>query len=1006
MSINISNNHKKNVSEYSDLSVDAEIKSMALQEQLNKIHVEHHELSQANHAKYLQLLAIHSSISWRLTAPFRYMVKRFERVNNAVSLLFTVFNNGGIVGTAKKLSEYYLQDGLSGLMLGLRKIALNTNTIPISGNYPSGNNNYTEWVSQFDTLCDADRANMRATQTDFNLKPLISVIMPTYNPRAEWLIEAIESVRSQIYENWELCIADDASTNPAIRVILERYASQDSRIKVLMRAQNGHISEASNSAVAISTGSWIALLDHDDLLPEHALFWVAHSINTQPEVRLIYSDEDKTDAVGRRFDPYFKCDWNPDLFYSHNMFSHLGVYEASLLREVGGFRKGFEGSQDYDLALRCIEQIKQSQIFHIPRVLYQWRVHADSTALTADTKPYAMIAGECAISEHFKRTGIKGAARSIGYGYSANFDLPKLLPLVSIIIPTRDGLNLLKQCIDSILTKTTYENYEILIVDNGSEDQATLIYLKHLETQSAQSNSTKNIRVLRDDSSFNFSRLNNIAVNQSNGEIVALLNNDIEVITPEWLSIMVSHALRENIGAVGAKLYYQNDTIQHAGITLGVGGVAANSHRLRAKSDYGYMGRAVLTQNYSAVSAACLVIKKFIYQQVGGLNEVELSVGYNDVDFCLRVREAGFRNLWTSNAELYHHESATRGSDETHVNKKRLNTEAAYMKLRWGDLLQNDPAYSPNLTLESDDFSYAWPPRVPTLPLHSNLAAYMLSPKPVDRIGKTLFSIKKDGLGLQIGCIFNTIATKEDGYNFHVVERATADELRMRYSDNPTALNNIHKIDFVWRNELLSNLIARTHCYDWIIASHIIENVNDVIGFLRQCEELLAPDGIISFVISDTSKRFEYYRNLTNTDDLLEKFIEDRNNKLRDKISIDSENVSNKVLDIINWGNVLGNDVIKPRTLDETENTWKLKLKNLSQFDNHSWQFTPSSFRIILNDLQTLGLTELAEAGSFDTMNSEFWITLQKRVPSSVIYDRISLSRKLLSEIHHQQSNG
>ena len=572
---------------------------------------------------------------------------------------------------------------------------------------PDGNN-YPKWVADYDTLTGPMRTAMQNQCKRFVATPLISVVMPVYNPNPVWLAEAIESVIRQIYPYWELCIADDLSPDPAIRPILERYARQDARIKVVFRSQNGHISKATNSALEIAQGEWIALLDHDDMLSEHALFWVVDTINRHPDTRMMYSDEDKMNEQGDRFGPYFKCDWNPDLFYSHNMFSHLGVYHAELVRQVGGFRVGFEGSQDYDLALRCIEQVNAKQIYHIPRVLYHWRVHAESTASSAEAKPYAMIAGERAINDHFKRLGIDAKAELIAYGYRVRYALPKQLPLVSLIIPTRNGAELIRQCIESIVQKTTYPNYEILIVDNGSDEPAALRYLNAVVAD-------PRIRVMRDDRPFNFSAMNNAAVKKVRGDIIGLINDDIEVISPDWLTEMVGHALRPEVGAVGAKLLYPNDTIQHAGVLLGVTGIAGHAHKNLPRFDHGYFSRANLIQSFSAVTAACLLIRKATYESLGGLNEADLTVAFNDIDFCIRVRDAGYRNMWTPYAELYHYESATRGYEDSPEKKARFEREIDYMRLQWGDALANDPAYSPNLTCNSEDFSLAWPPRVEKL---------------------------------------------------------------------------------------------------------------------------------------------------------------------------------------------------------------------------------------------------------------------------------------------------
>ena len=622
-----------------------------------------------------------------------------------------IYFGGGLAASTKKAWRVSSREGWVGVKRRIIFVSGGQRSIEGSMIRPDlilpavDRNDYTEWVRRYDTLTDDVCAKMRKAIIEFAHQPLISVVMPTYNPKSEWLVEAIESVRTQIYPHWELCIADDASPDPAIRQILERYARKDSRIKLTLREKNGHISLSSNSALKLVAGEWVALLDHDDVLSAHALFWLVDAINHKPDVRLIYSDEDKIDEVGRRFDPYFKCDWNEDLFYSHNMISHLGAYRTDLLQEVGGFREGMEGSQDYDLALRCIDRIEPNQIHHIPRVLYHWRMHAESTAHSADAKPYAMLAGERALNEHFQRRKIDAKAELIGFGYRVRYGLPSIIPMVSLIIPTRNGLQLIRACIDSIIKKTVYPNYEILIVDNGTDDVATLSYLNGLK-------SNMRIRIIRDDRPFNYSALNNGAVKLARGEVLGLLNNDLEVISPDWLSEMVSHALRPDIGAVGAKLWYPNDTLQHGGVILGLGGVAGHAHHQMHKGGHGYFGRASLINSFSAVSAACLVIRKALYEEVEGLNELALQVAFNDVDFCLRLREKGYRNVWAPNAELYHFESATRGSDHTPEKLARYTKEVHYMRRRWGDLLLNDPAYSPNLTLDHSDFSLAWPPRI------------------------------------------------------------------------------------------------------------------------------------------------------------------------------------------------------------------------------------------------------------------------------------------------------
>ena len=452
-------------------------------------------------------------------------------------------------------------------------------------------NDYDGWIERYDTLTNQDRARMRARIESFAHKPLISVIMPTYNSESKWLIAAIESVIKQIYPYWELCIADDASTKATVRPILERYARTDPRIKVIFRERNGNIAAASNSALELASGQWVALLDHDDLLSEHALFWVADAINQNPDVRLIYSDRDKIDERGRRTTPYFKCDWNADLFHSHNLIAHLDVYRKDLLDDVGRFREGFEGAQDYDLALRCIERIEPGQIHHIARLLYHWRMHRDSTADSTDTKPHAMAAGERALNEHFQRLKIGARAERIEYGYRARYALPRDQPSVTIIIPTRNGSHFIENCVASILTKTTYPNYEILIVDNGSNDSRTLRYLDAVQA-------TGRVKVRRDERPFNYSALNNVAAEAAQSEFLALLNDDVEVISPDWLSEMISIASQPGVGAVGARLWYPSDTLQHGGVILGIGGVAGHSHKHLPRYLPGYLGRATLTQEF------------------------------------------------------------------------------------------------------------------------------------------------------------------------------------------------------------------------------------------------------------------------------------------------------------------------------------------------------------------------------------------------------------------------
>lgn len=545
--------------------------------------------------------------------------------------------------------------------------------------------------------------NLQATDKHINslkLKPLLSIIMPVYNPPINFFREAIDSVIAQRYLNWQLCLADDASTNPNVKKLIEEYVSKDSRIKAVFRSANGHISAASNSAVEIATGEFLVLMDQDDLIPSHALYHVAVEVNRQPDVCLIYSDEDKINEAGARFDPYFKSDWNPDLFYAQNMFSHLGVYRTSLVKEIGGFRLGYEGSQDYDLALRCVAKISVDKIRHIPRVLYHWRVHAESTALSHSKKNYSSLAGLKALQYHFKDSGIKVTTTDTPGMYRVVYPLPANPPLVTLIIPTRDQVQVLKKCIKSIKNKTNYPNFEVLVIDNQSTDKEALTYLASL-------NNDSRFKVIQYDKPFNYSAINNFAVSHAKGEIIGLVNNDIEVINDDWLSEMVRHAIRPDVGAVGAKLLYSDNRIQHAGVILGIGGVAGHSHKFYMRDDSGYSSRLNLQQELSAVTAACLLVRKEVYDIVGGLDEKNLTIAFNDVDFCIKVRESGLRNIYTPYAMLYHHESISRGQEDSPEKQARFDSEVAFMKEKWGSLLQIDPFYNPNLSLHKEDFSLA-----------------------------------------------------------------------------------------------------------------------------------------------------------------------------------------------------------------------------------------------------------------------------------------------------------
>ena len=567
---------------------------------------------------------------------------------------------------------------------------------------------YDDWHGMFCALKDKDRADIRAHVARMETKPVFSVVMPTYETPPALLEKAVESVKAQLYDAWELCIADDGSKNPDTREMLKRYAAEDPRIKVTFRETNGHISAASNSALDLATGEWIALLDHDDELTEDALYWMAASLEADPDADILYSDEDKIDEEGRISDPYFKPDWSPELFLSQNMINHLGVYRRSLVEKGGRFREGFEGSQDYDLALRVLDQTTPERVRHIPAILYHWRMVAGSVALGSEEKSYPYERARKAIAEHLERNGVKAevVAGRDRFSHRVVPALPARKPHVTIIVPTRDRVDMMRMVVTGLLEKTSYPNWDLIIVDNGSEKAETLEYFAEIQKDAR-------ITVLRDDEPFNFSRLNNRAAEQAKGPLLLLLNNDIEPIDDGWLEEMVRQIQRPGVGAVGAKLYYPNDTVQHVGVTTGIGGVAGHFDKHLPREAPGYFNRAQLIHNVSATTAACLLTTKKIYKQIGGMNDKELKVAFNDVDFCLKIRAAGHRIVLTPYAELYHHESVSRGLEDTVEKRDRFRSEMMWMRNKWGDALDGDPYFNPNLSLDQETPTYAIPPRVP-----------------------------------------------------------------------------------------------------------------------------------------------------------------------------------------------------------------------------------------------------------------------------------------------------
>lgn len=534
---------------------------------------------------------------------------------------------------------------------------------------------------------------------DLKYRPKISIILPVYDPPEDYFKKAIESVINQVYTNWELCMSDDVSPNENIRTIIKQYAEKDERIRYVFREKNGHISAASNSAIEISTGEFIALLDHDDLLTPDALYENVLALNKNPDIDFIYSDEDKIDENGMLSDPHFKPDWCPNNLQSRNYICHFSVIKSSLVKEVGGFRLGYEGSQDFDLFLRITE--KTNKIHHIPKILYHWRMHKASTAQNIESKPYTINAGIKALEDSLIRKNLTGKVSQIaalpGY-YQIRYDI-KEKKKVSIIIPSKNLADITEVCINSIFKFTSYPDYEIILINNNSDEDSFFNMVKRWEEKEPN-----RFRCINDNGNFNFSRLMNTAAKECSGDYLLLLNNDTEVTHADWMTAMVEYAQLENTGVVGVKLLYHNDTVQHAGVIIGMGGVAGHAFTAQSTDASGYFWYIQSPSNFSALTAACLMVTKEKFDLVGGFNE-ELSIEYNDIDFCLKLREKGFDNIYLPHVTLYHYESISRG--HPHRSKESYNKhikEVGIFKSKWQKYIDHDPCYSPHLSLLFSDF--------------------------------------------------------------------------------------------------------------------------------------------------------------------------------------------------------------------------------------------------------------------------------------------------------------
>jgi GT2 family glycosyltransferase len=549
---------------------------------------------------------------------------------------------------------------------------------------------YADWVKKYDSLNDEDRLLISSKGARLSYKPLISIVVQL-SAVAENTSSTIQSIRRQLYENWELYVIADRDVD-----LTAISFDEDSRIKLIVCEPDEYLGSATNRVIINAGGDFIGFVCAGARLAEHALYTIVRELNIFTGYDLMYTDEDTIDHTGQRSNPHFKPDWNPDLFCSGNYISQFTLYRSSLVKHLGGLRSGYEGSEQYDLALRVSEHIPRYRIRHIPHVLYHRGESRDQPSNESARR---------AISDHFTRLSIAASVTNVTPGnFRVQYALPSPLPLTTLIVATRDRVDLLRQIVDGVLNQTDYSPLELLIVDNQSVEAETLEYLETTKTY-------PQVSVLTYDQPFNFSAINNFGARLARGSVIGFLNNDLKVISPGWLREMVSHAVRPEVGVVGAKLYYPDDSIQHAGVIVGLGGLAGYVHRRAPRAAEGHALRLQQIQNYSALTAACMLMRRSVFQEVGGFDEINLPVAYNDVDLCLRIREKGYRILWTPYAELYHLESASRASDWSAEERSRYERECAYLKSRWGSQIAHDPSYNPNLTIGAEDFSLAYPPR-------------------------------------------------------------------------------------------------------------------------------------------------------------------------------------------------------------------------------------------------------------------------------------------------------
>lgn len=590
------------------------------------------------------------------------------KLKNAMSIIKIYWKQYGFLYTVKKII----------------KVCINR----LLGKSSSQNERYQTWIKKNEPT---DEELEQQRKTKFAIEPKFSFIVPMYNTPIHYFKELINCLINQTYTNWELCLADGSKEK---NKQIEEMIKKDNRIKYQFLNENKGIAGNTNAALEMATGDYIALLDHDDLIPIFCLYELTKTINKNENVEFLYTDEDKISADSKkRYDPHFKPDFAIDTLRSNNYITHLSVFKKELMEKLEGFKDKYDGAQDYDIILRAIE--KANEIIHIPKILYHWRVHQNSTAMLSDAKPYAYEAGIRAIEDHLKRQNLEAKVTHGGdmHGvYEVQYKV-KGNPKVSILIPNKDNIKLLKNCIDSIIEQTTYQNYEIIVIENNSVKKETFAYYKKIEN-------LEKIKVISyPEKGFNYSKIINFGVKHCDGDFILQLNSDTKLLTPNWLEKFIGFAQRKEVGAVGARLYYKDKSIQHAGIGIGICDLAANLFTNIPKMVHGYFGRECTTRNVSAVTGACLFCRKEIYEEVGYMEEEKFAVAFNDVDFCLKIREKGYLIVYNPYIELIHYESKTRGYENTPEKKERFEKEASYFRKKWRKVLdKGDPYYSKNFS--------------------------------------------------------------------------------------------------------------------------------------------------------------------------------------------------------------------------------------------------------------------------------------------------------------------